>query len=91
MPDEFRDKAVVILKLLFDPYVLSGLSFALLASFTWMAAMTKFELSTAYPFMALNFVLVLIIAVPVFGESLTASKILGTILVVLGTILIGRG
>jgi len=91
LPQEGAAKIKALIALLFDPFIFSGLSFAILASLTWMAAMTKFELSAAYPFMALNFVFVMLIAVPMFGESMSSSKFLGTALIVAGTILIGRG
>jgi len=49
----------VIENFLFDPLIFSGFASAFIASFFWMAAMTKFELSYAYPFMSRVFVLVL--------------------------------
>jgi multidrug transporter EmrE-like cation transporter len=56
-----------------------------------MAAMTKFELSFAYPFMALNFVLVLFLSLALLGETFSFVKLLGVLLIVLGTIVIARG
>ena len=41
----------------------------------WMAALTHFELSRVYPFVALSFVLVLLLSAIVFGESLTWPKV----------------
>jgi multidrug transporter EmrE-like cation transporter len=49
-----------------------------------MAAVSRFEISRIYPFMALNFLIVGIAAVPLFGETLTLSKVAGLVLVVLG-------
>jgi multidrug transporter EmrE-like cation transporter len=74
--------------LVFNPWVLSGLAAAFLASLAWMAAMTKFDLSHAYPFMSLAFVLVLFLSAFFFNEPLTFSKIAGMALIV-GGILVG--
>jgi len=90
LPDGLDSKLKALLSLVFDPFVLTGLAAGFLASIAWMAAMTKFELSAAYPFMALNFVIVMIIAIPLFGESLSIGKLVGTALIVAGTVLVGR-
>lgn len=77
--------------LLLDPVIISGFAAAFLASLAWMAAMTKFELSHAYPFMSLNFVIVLILSGWLLNEPVTVQKTLGLSLVVLGTLVAARG
>ena len=57
----------------------------------WLAAMTKFELSYAYPFMSLAFVLVLVLSALLFHEALTTAKILGVLLIIAGIIVGSRG
>ena len=52
--------------------------------------MTKFELSYAYPFMSLAFVMVLILSALLFHESVTITKILGLMFVVAGIIIASR-
>jgi len=54
------DKTLYLGKLLISPWVISAMAAALLAGMAWMAAMTKLNLSYAYPFMGLTFILVLI-------------------------------
>jgi multidrug transporter EmrE-like cation transporter len=65
---------------------MSGIVGAFLAFLCWMAAMTKFELSYAYPFMSLAFVLVLILSAVVFQEAITLPKMVGLALIVAGII-----
>lgn len=77
--------------LLLDPLILSGFLAAFGAAFAWMAAMTKFDLSHAYPFMALNFVLVLVLSVVVLNEPLSVLKVVGVGLIVVGTLVAARG
>lgn len=78
-------KAGLILSLLQDPYVLLGFVSAFCAAIAWMITLTKFELSTAYPFMSLSFVLVLLLGGFLFDESITGTKIAGVMLIALGT------
>jgi len=80
-----------LLGLLIDPAVLSSFGAAFLASLAWMAAMTRFELSYAYPFMSLNFVVVLVLSVAFLGETLTLHKVLGVALIVIGTVVASVG
>lgn len=91
LPVDFTKKILFLTGMLFDPWVLTGVLGALLASFAWMAAMTKLELSFAYPFVSLSFVLILIFSALLFHETITAPKILGVLLIIAGIIVIGRG
>lgn len=92
MPDGVSSKVIRLLTLvLTDIWILSGLAGAFAASLFWMLAMTKFQISYAYPFMSVAFVLVLLISVPLFGESLNAAKLFGTALIIFGIIVLSRG
>ena len=86
LPEGLLDKILYLLKLIFDPFVFSGFASAFIASLFWMAAMTKFEITQAYPFMSLSPAVVFVIGVFFFGEAFTIGKIVGLVLIVLGTI-----
>ncbi len=90
LPEESMAKIVFLLKLFLDPFILSGFVSAFVASLCWMAAMTKFELSYAYPFMGLTFVVVFLSSVFLFSESVTLYKVLGLALIVLGIVISSR-
>jgi multidrug transporter EmrE-like cation transporter len=51
-----------------------------------MAAMTKFQLSHAYPYMALSFALVLVLSAIFFNEPITATKVAGIALITAGIV-----
>lgn len=74
------------LKLLVDPWVISVFVAALGASVTWALALTRFDLSFAYPFMSLSFVLVLIFGVAFLDETATAAKVVGVVLITAGLV-----
>ena len=77
--------------LLLNPWVISGLLAAFGASMTWMAALSRLDLSKAYPFMALNFVVVTFVAAPLFGEVITPPRLIGLALIVLGLVISSQG
>jgi multidrug transporter EmrE-like cation transporter len=78
-------------RLLLNPWVISALAAALVAAVTWMAALTRLELSHAYPFMSLAFVLVMLCSAWFFSEPITPLKVAGMGLVILGLIVGSQG
>jgi multidrug transporter EmrE-like cation transporter len=90
LPESTLDKVVFLSKLLLDPYIFSGFLSAFIASFFWMAAMTKFDISYAYPFMSSAFVLVFLLSVILFQEPVTWQKIVGLVLIVAGIVVTSR-
>jgi predicted lysophospholipase L1 biosynthesis ABC-type transport system permease subunit len=59
MPADTWAKAKWLFLLIFDPAIISGLVAEFLATLAWMSAMTPFDLSQAYPYMSINYVIVL--------------------------------
>ncbi|MBN8506088.1 MAG: EamA family transporter [Burkholderiales bacterium] len=90
LPPGGAEKLFFLLRQLLNPWILTGYLSALLASLAWMAAMTRFELGYAYPFMSLAFILVMAIGVLFLGENLNTGKVLGTLLVVAGLVIVAR-
>ncbi|MEM9105066.1 MAG: EamA family transporter [Pseudomonadota bacterium] len=90
LPEGSLDKALFLTKLIFQPWIFSSFLAAFLASLAWMAALTKFELSFAYPFMSLSFVLVFLLGVTLLNETLTATKLIGTLIIFGGLIVLNR-
>lgn len=88
-PADVHGKFRFYLTLLENPWILSAFAAAFAAAMCWIAAMTRLELSKAYPFMALNFILVALFANVFFGEAITWPKVAGLGLVVLGLIVGG--
>lgn len=90
LPAGAADKLVFLLTQFLNPWIMSGFAAAFLASLAWMAAMTRFELGYAYPFMSLAFVIVMLFGVAFLGESLSVPKVAGTLLVIAGLVVIAR-
>jgi multidrug transporter EmrE-like cation transporter len=91
VPSDAAEKVVFFFRLLINPWVFSAFVAALLASMFWMAAMTKLQLSHAYPFMSATFVLVLILSSLIFHEPLTWPKLVGLGFIVAGIVAGSQG
>ncbi len=86
LPEGIIDKILALFKIIFDPFIFSGFASAFVASLFWMAAMTKFEITKAYPFMSLAPALVFLVGILFLGEQFTWGKVIGLGLIILGTI-----
>jgi len=90
LPGSFMAAVVFIFKLFGNIWILSCFTAAFLASLSWMAAMTKFEISYAYPFMSLNFIVVMVLSIFLLSEPFAWSKVAGTAIVICGLVLLSR-
>jgi len=84
------NKVICYLKLLFDPFILSGFISAFIASIFWTMAMTKFEITSAYPFMSISPAIIFILGIFILNETFTIGKILGLVLIIIGIIVTVR-
>ena len=84
VPPTTGERLRYVAELAIDPWVIAAFAAALLASVTYGAALTRYELSFAYPFMSLSFVFVLAFGVLLFSESLTVAKVVGIVLICAG-------
>jgi drug/metabolite transporter (DMT)-like permease len=90
-PQSFPERALFFLRLVLNPWIIGGLFAGFLAFLCWMAALTKFELSYAYPFMSLAFALVLLSSAVLLHETVTMAKMFGILLIMTGVIIASRG
>lgn len=90
MPAGGLEKLQFLLLQFLNPWILTGFLAAFAASLAWMAAMTRFELTYAYPFMSLAFIIVMVFSIGFLGEAFSTQKALGTALVVAGLVVVAR-
>lgn len=91
LPELSSDKIVFLLKAVFDPFIFSGLVAAFIASLFWMAAMTKFDVSFAYPLITagLTFITVFF-AIVILNEPVSINKVIGVLLIMGGVLIMVR-
>jgi drug/metabolite transporter (DMT)-like permease len=73
-----------------SPGVLGGLGLYGLGTVLWLAVLSRAELSQAYPFVGLSFVLTAIFGVVLFQDTMSVSRVAGIAAIVAGVWLVGR-
>lgn len=79
-----------IASVLFNPYILLGFLMYGLSTVFWLLALSKRDLSFVYPFISLTYVLVLILSSLVLKESIGMNKLVGTLAILIGLMIISR-
>lgn len=87
LPATLDMKIEYIVKLLLNPWVISGFIGAFLAAVSWMMALSQFPLSYAYPFMSLSFVLIPFFSAFFFKEVIQMPQVVGLFFIVLGVVI----
>ncbi|HHW57158.1 MAG TPA: EamA family transporter [Clostridia bacterium] len=72
-------------------YVIAGIVSYIISMLVWLYVLTKVEVGYAYSFTSLGFVFVMLFSILLFGESANILKIIGTLFICIGIILISRG
>ncbi|MCW5548600.1 MAG: EamA family transporter [Opitutaceae bacterium] len=90
-PTELFKLPSYILQAMLSPFVAGSFVCAALAALCWMAAVSRCDLSFAYPFMGLAIVLTLALTPLFFGERVQLHQWTGVALVVAGVWLASRG
>ena len=92
MPGSNSAKIEFFEKVLLDPFILSALASAFVASLFWMAAASKADISFLYPITVAGLiVLTTFLAVVLLGENVTFSKVVGIAIIATGVIVIQQG
>jgi multidrug transporter EmrE-like cation transporter len=78
------------LSVLLSPGVLGGLAIYGIATLLWLAALARVELSQAYPFVGIGFVLTTLAGWWLFDDKITTTRVFGIAFIALGTVLVVR-
>lgn len=79
---------LALLGFLGRPAVLGGLALYGFGAVLWLGALSRTELSRAYPFVSLGFVLTALAGYFLFNEALGPLRIGGIVLIMLGVVLV---
>jgi drug/metabolite transporter (DMT)-like permease len=80
-----------LLQVLVTPAVVGGLALYALGAIIWLYVLARVDVSYAYPFVGLGFILTMTFGWAVYAEVISAARIVGTCLVAVGVLLIARG
>ncbi len=77
-------------KIFFSPYVIMGSLIYVLSVFFWVYSLSKVDLSFAYPFLALSYVLIVLAAWLFLGENIPLLRWIGVLVICFGVFLISK-
>ena len=78
------------MKLAFEPHIAGGVACYVVSLAVWIMGLSRVEVSIAYPMLSVGYVLNALAAWYLFGESLTAQKLIGIAFIVAGVFLVAR-
>ena len=77
-------------KIIFNPFIILGLICMTLSMMSHIISLSKFELSYAFPFISITYVIVFIGSFYLFNENLSILRVFGLILIILGTMFVAK-
>ena len=78
------------LQLATQPYILGGLMCYVVSVVLWIMALSRVEVSIAYPLLSIGYVVNAVAAYYLVGESLGAQKLVGIGFIIVGVWLVAR-
>lgn len=72
------------------PYIVIGLVVFITGTVFWLAALSRVDLSFAYPFASLGYIIMLIASWQIFDENISILRLVGTLIIGFGVFLISR-
>lgn len=72
------------------PIIWFGLFLYGVGSIIWLVVLSRVDLSFAYPMLASSYVIIMVISIIKFGEHVSLTRIIGTLLICTGVIVITR-
>jgi drug/metabolite transporter (DMT)-like permease len=81
---------MIVMKIATSPLVIAGMSFYVLGSFFWLIALSRVQLSFAYPFASLSYILIFAATYYFYGETINAWRLAGMVVICFGVLLISR-
>ena len=78
------------LKLAFEPHIMGGLGCYVISVVVWIMALSRVPVSVAYPMLSIGYVVNALIAWQWFGEALSAPKLLGIGIIIVGVFLVAK-
>ncbi len=90
MPSDLTGWYSISYHVLTNFFIILGLASYGMSMVVWLYVLSKVDVSRAYPFVGLGFIGTMVFAHYFLNEAITLPKIIGTLLVILGVILLAR-
>jgi multidrug transporter EmrE-like cation transporter len=78
------------IKLAFEPHILGGIACYVVSVVVWILALSRVEVSVAYPMLSIGYVVNAVAAYYLFGEAVSATRLVGIGVIILGVFIVAR-
>jgi drug/metabolite transporter (DMT)-like permease len=78
------------MRLASNPFILGGVACYVVSLVVWIMGLSRVPVSVAYPMLSVGYVVNAVAAWMLFGESITAQKLIGIGFIVVGVFLVAR-
>ena len=73
-----------------SPLVILGMFMYFGSALVWLLVLSRIEVSLAYPFVGLGFVITMVLGWAIYGDSLSLMRLAGTLMIASGVALLAR-
>jgi len=80
----------ILIGMITNPFVVGGLFVYVCSTLFWLVALSRVDLSYAYPFASLSYVIMLVVSWRLFDEDISLLRLLGTATIAVGVLLVSR-
>lgn len=80
-----------VLQIIINRYIITGLFMYGFSVLIWFFVLSKFELSKAYPFVSIGYLITLLLGYFLLDESLSLYKVVGILIIVFGVLVLSKG
>ena len=77
-------------KLATEPHIVGGLGCYVLSVIVWILALSRVEVSIAYPMLSIGYVVNALAAWYLFGEAVTLTRLTGIGIIIIGVYIVAR-
>jgi multidrug transporter EmrE-like cation transporter len=77
-------------KLATEPHIVTGLACYVVSVVVWIMALSRVEVSIAYPMLSVGYVVNAVAAWYLFGEAVSATRLVGIGIIILGVFIVAR-
>ena len=77
-------------KLATEPHIVGGLGCYVISVVVWIMALSRVEVSIAYPLLSVGYVVNALAAWYLFGEAVTLTRLLGIAIIIVGVCVVTR-
>ena len=78
------------MKLALEPHILGGLTCYVVSVVVWILGLSRVEVSIAYPMLSIGYVLNALAAWYLFGEAVSATRLTGIGIIIIGVYIVAR-